>query len=81
MVYKKTKPSNLVTIFYYVMDTVYIYLWKRIDKILTHFGDALCKKFFFIARGVQLDNGVHPPGDGQKKYWEMMITKHCLNRW
>ena len=35
---------------------------------MTHFGDALCKKYFlffyffkiFIARGVQLDNGVHP---------------------
>jgi len=30
----------LVTIFYYVIDTVYIYSWKKIDKILTHFGDA-----------------------------------------
>ena len=37
------KTSNLVTIFYYVIDTVYIYLQKN-DKILTHFGDALCKK-------------------------------------
>ena len=32
------------------------------NKILAHFGDALCKKFiFFIARGVQFDNEVHPP--------------------
>ena len=30
------------------MDTVYIYSWKIIDKILTHFGDALCKKYIFI---------------------------------
>ena len=29
---------------YYVIDTVYIYLWKKNDKILTHFGDALRKK-------------------------------------
>ena len=26
--------------FYYVIDTMYIYSWKKIDKILTHFGDA-----------------------------------------
>ena len=38
------KSTNLVTIFYYVMDTMYIYSWKEIDKILTHFGDVLCKK-------------------------------------
>ena len=44
MFYEKHKSSYLVTIFYYVMDTVYIYSWKTIDKILTHFGDALCKK-------------------------------------
>ena len=36
---------------------------KKIDKILTHFGDGLCRKFFFfIARFVQLDNIVNPPG-------------------
>ena len=43
---------------------------KKIDKILTHFGDALYKFLlftiyfyqFFLARDVQLDNGVHPPG-------------------
>ena len=38
---------------------------NKIDKILTHFGDALCKNdvfsFLFIARGVQLDNRVNPP--------------------
>ena len=34
---------------------------KKIDKILTYFGDPLCKsRFCFIARGVQLDNGVDP---------------------
>ena len=37
---------------------------KKNDKILTHFDDALCKNviFFIIARGVQLDNKVNPPG-------------------
>ena len=44
MFYEKHKSSYLVTIFYYVIDTVYIYSWKKIDKILTHFGDALCKE-------------------------------------
>ena len=38
------KSSNLVTIFYNVIDTIYIYLWKQIDKILTHFGDATYQK-------------------------------------
>ena len=33
--------------FYYVIVTVYIYSWKKIDNILTHFGDALCT-FFYI---------------------------------
>ena len=32
--------SNLVINFYHVIDTMYIYSWKKIDKILTHFGDA-----------------------------------------
>jgi hypothetical protein len=34
----------LVTNFYYVIDTMYIYLWKKIEKKLTYFGDPLCKK-------------------------------------
>lgn len=34
-------------------------LIEKIDKIMTHFSDALCKKLFFlIACGAQLDNGV-----------------------
>ena len=28
----------------YVIDTMYIYSWKKIDKILTHFDDATLKK-------------------------------------
>ena len=36
---------------------------KKIDIILTHFGDALCKKYIyvFIICDVQLGNGVHTP--------------------
>jgi hypothetical protein len=50
--------------FYYVMDTMYIYSWK---KKLTCFGDP---NFFFIACGVQLDNGVDPP-----RIWSMKTLK------
>ena len=61
---KKHKSSYLVTIFYYVINTVYIYSWKQTDKILTHFGDILCRKFIYIyiyiAHGLQLDNRVTP---------------------
>ena len=63
MFYKKHKSSYMVTAFYYVINTVFIYSWKNIAKILTHFDDALCTKYiFFIAHGVQLDNRVNPLG-------------------
>ena len=57
------KSSNLVIFLYYVIDTVYIYSWEKIDKTLTHFGDATYQKyiFFVVARSVQIDNGVTPP--------------------
>ena len=42
MFYEKHKSSYLVTIFYYVINTVYIYSWKQIDKILTHFSNSFC---------------------------------------
>ena len=48
MFYEKHKSSYLDTILYYVIDTVYIYSWKTIDKILTHFGDALCIFYFLF---------------------------------
>ena len=41
---KNTNHYIWLLVFYYVIDTVYIYSWKKIDKILTHLGDALCKK-------------------------------------
>ena len=45
---------------------MYIYSWKTIDKNLTHFGDALCKRYiFFYFRGVQLDNRVNHLGNGK----------------
>jgi hypothetical protein len=34
----------LVIIFYYVIDNMYIYLWKKNENFLTYFGDPLCKK-------------------------------------
>ena len=43
VLYKK-KIIKFVYHFYYVIDTMYIYSWKRNYKMLTHFGDALCKK-------------------------------------
>ena len=41
---KDTNHHSLLAFFYYVIDTVYINSLKNIDKNLTHFGDALCKK-------------------------------------
>ena len=35
-------------IYDYVIDTMYTYSWKKIVKILTHFGDALCKKYVYF---------------------------------
>ena len=45
---------------------MYIYLWKKIDNILTHFVDALCEKYDFLHVKclhvvVQLYNGVTSP--------------------
>jgi hypothetical protein len=37
---RKIWSSNLVMIFYFVIDIMYIYLPKQFEKILTHFGDA-----------------------------------------
>ena len=70
MFYSKQRSSNLVTIFYYVIDTMYIYSWKEIDEILTHFGHATYQsKFFLAACGVQLDNGVTPPPPVPSNLW------------
>jgi hypothetical protein len=43
MFYIKTKSLNFVTIFYYVIDIVYIYSWKKNEKQMTYFSDPLCK--------------------------------------
>ena len=40
MFYLKKISFNLVIYFYNVIDIVYIYSWKKMDNILTHFGDA-----------------------------------------
>ena len=52
MFYEKQKSSSLVTNFNFVIDTMYIYSWKKIDKILTQFDDALCKTCFFLSHVV-----------------------------
>ena len=44
MFYKK-QNIKFSYYFYYLIGTMYFYsLKKNIDQILTHFGDALCKK-------------------------------------
>jgi len=37
---EKKDPQIWLPFFHYVIDTMYIYSWKNIDKIVTHFGDA-----------------------------------------
>ena len=34
----------MVTIFYYVIDTVYTYSCETIDNFFYYFNDALCKQ-------------------------------------
>ena len=53
---------------------------KKIDKIMTHFGDAFCKKWFylFIACCVQLDNRVNPPGS-QEALLSYLKKQHILH--
>ena len=46
MFYEKHKSSYKMTIYYYVIDILYIYSWKKIDKKLIDFGDALCKYIY-----------------------------------
>ena len=46
---KKTNHHTWLPFFYYVIDTMYIYSWKEIDKKqLTHFDDAKCKKYIYF---------------------------------
>ena len=51
---------------------------KKDEKHLTYFGDPLCNLFYFIARGVQLDNGVDPPwGHDEREHdtWQHLREK------
>ena len=73
--YEKHKSSYLVTIFYSVIDTVYIYSWK---KKLIKFWPILVmlyvkSRFFFITHGVQHDNRVNPPGYGPYKIFTIVV--------
>ena len=38
---KKQNHQTWLPFFYYVISIMYIYSSKKIDKLLTHFGDAL----------------------------------------
>ena len=52
----------LVTVFYYVIDSLYIYSRKKINRILTHFGDATYQKYIFFGRiWCSPDNERPPP--------------------
>ena len=90
VLYWKNKSSNLFTIFYYVIVTVYIYSWIKIDTILTLFGDALCTFFTFFYHFLDvicshvvahLYNGVTSPwvpsrrAQGIPGYWQSW-TEH-----
>ena len=48
MFYEKHKSSYLVTILLLCNGYRVYLLMKKIDKILTHFGDALCRKYIFF---------------------------------
>ena len=59
--------------FYYVINIVYIYSCKKFDKILIHFVMQLRKsRFFYLARGILLDNGVTSPCKSFRSYKEEM---------
>ena len=64
MFHKKVKSWNLVTVFLLHSSYRIIATHEKKRYKLIHCGDALCKKYIFIrkiiARGVQLNNGVHP---------------------
>ena len=48
---------------------------------MTHFGDALCKKYIsFITHGVQLDNKVSPPGAQNKGLVIGIVNSHEMAR-
>ena len=73
MFYEKHKSSYLVTLFLQCNRYRVYLLMKKNVKILTHFGDALYKKYIFlIARGVQVDKRVKPP--------VMPIFEGCMAR-
>ena len=74
--YKKTKWSNLVTISYYVIDTVYIYSWKKINKLLTVLVMLYVKSiFFWFTHDVQLDDGVNSPCVRDPSYHAFQIYR------
>ena len=66
MFYENHKSSYLVNIFYCVIETMYIYSWKKLIKIwsilvMLYVKGRFLFFIFFIVRGVQLDNTLNPP--------------------
>ena len=62
MFYSKNRSSNLITIFYCVIDTMYIYSWKKIIKIWPILVIQLNKsRCFFNARVHTKYSEVCPP--------------------
>ena len=60
--YSKKDPQIWLSFFYYEIDTVYIYSWKKLIKFWPILVMHLTKSIFFLAaRGVQFNNGVTPP--------------------
>ena len=50
MFYEKHKSLYLVTTFLLSNRNCVYLLMKKTDKILTHLGDALCKKYIYFYR-------------------------------
>ena len=70
--YSKKDPQIWLSFFYYEIDTVYIYSWKKLIKFWPILVMHLTKSIFFLAaRGVQFNNGVTPP----QSHWTM--AKKC----
>ena len=80
MFYKKHKSSYLVTIFYYVIDNMYIYFWK--NKLIKNWPILVMQlrqtRFILVARGVQLDNRVHHPWLLGTIYFALLATAGCI---
>ena len=73
---RNKRSSNLVINFYHVIDTMYIYSWKKMMNFWSILVMQLRKsRFFLFAHGSQLDNGVPSPWT----YHKVKFSKTWLN--